>query len=371
MKTIFTIALFCLLLSDGWAQQLDSSSSYWWTGSTYNRTNTWRYEYDVNDRLTGYKTFSRDGNAVWREVLRSEYFYNSQGLPQRLVTMNVDAMGNLDSSNTVNWQYTANNQVAVETRVFWFNNNRIVSQTSNQYAANGLLDSSWIENNGGNGNILSLESTTKFYHSAGKLTQYDTYINGTGGLRRSGRMEFVYDAINRLKDELNFEWNSQTSNFILQTDVEYFYTANRTLPDSLKGVESQALPGAPSVFKREFTYDANDSLLLAETFDGTTGSWVPLWKQTFAYLGFGAAVSEAELLNFMAYPNPVSDQLYIQLADPQLASVSIQSFSGQTIKQLVLAPGQSSIDLQDLPTGMYLLHLQAGGKSAVHKLIKQ
>jgi hypothetical protein len=372
MKTIFTTALFCLLLSDGWAQQLDSASSYWWTGSTYNRTNTLRYEYDVNDRLTGYKTFSRDGNGVWREVSRSTYFYNSQGLPLRLVTMNVDAMGNLDSGQTMDWQYTANNLISVETKTFWAGTTRIIAETTNQYDAGGRLDSSWLKNNnGGPGGPTFLEVTHKYHYAGGNLVSTDRYVNNSSGLQRSFRVVYAYDALTRLQEELSYSWVTQSSSFALLSDVDYFYTGTRALPDSLKGVEGLTTPGNVSSYKREFTYDANDSLLLSETFDGTTGSWVPLWKQTFAYLGFGAAIPEAELLNFMVYPNPATDQLHIQLADLQLATVSIQSLSGQTIKQLVLATGQSSINLQDLPTGMYLLHLQSGGKSAVHKLIKQ
>lgn len=371
MKTIFTTAFFCLLLSEGWAQQLDSISTYWWTGGSYDRTSTWRYEYDVNDRLTGYKTFGRDGLSIWREVARSEYTYNNQGLQIRLITMNVDAQGNLDSGSTVNWQFTANGQIAVETRVNWIGNNRIVSQTTNQYAANGLLDSSWIENNGGSGNTLSLESTTKFHYVAGKLMQYDTYLNGTGGLRRTGRVQLAYDGLNRLQDELSFSWNAQSNSFDLQTDVEYFYTALRALPDSLKGIESQAFPGSPTVFKRQFTYDANDSLVISEIFDGTTGNWVPLWKQTFAYLGIGTGIVQAKSLDSKVFPNPATDQLFVQHADYQMATASLQSMSGQRIKQLILPPGQNSIDLHDLPAGTYMLHLIAGGKAAVHKFVKQ
>lgn len=371
MKTTFTTVLFFLLLSQIGAQPLDSTSTYWWSGNAYDIGGTIRYEYDANGRVSGYKSYAFDGLLNWREVSRSEYFYNSQGLPQRLVTMNVDAQGNLDSGSTVDWQFTANSQLAVETKVFWAGNNRIVMQTTNQYAANGLLDTSWIENNGGSGNVLSLESTTKYHYAAGKLIQYDTYINGSGGLRRGGRVQLAYDGSNRLRDELFFGWNAQTANYELQSDVEYFYTTTRALPDSLKGVESQAFPGSPSVYKREFTYDVNDSLLLSETFDGTSGNWVPLWKQTFAYIAIGAGLGVVEPLNFKAYPNPTTDQLFVQFADPQLAIVSIQSLTGQTIKQLILPPGQTSIDLQDLPNGMYLLHLHAGGKSATHKLVKK
>ncbi|MBA4304009.1 MAG: hypothetical protein C0424_07275 [Sphingobacteriaceae bacterium] len=370
MKTTFTTVLFCLLLSQAWAQKLDSTSTYWWSGNVYDRSNTTRYEYDATGRLSGYRSFARDGLLNWREVTRSEYFYNSQGLPHRLVTMNVDAQGNLDSGATLYWQYTANSQIAVETRVFWAGNNRIVTQTTNQYAANGLLDSTWIENNGGSGNTLSLESTTKFHYAAGKLVRYDTYLNGAGGLRRGSRVQLAYDGLNRLQDELSFSWNTQSNSFDLQTEVEYFYTASRALPDSLKGIESQAFPGSPTVYKRQFSYNVNDSLVLSETFDGTTGNWVPLWKQTFAYFGLGTGIVQAKSLDFKVFPNPATDQLYIRLTEPQLATVSIQSLSGQTIKQLALPLGQSSIDLLDLPKGMYLLHLQAGGKLAVHKFVK-
>lgn len=372
MKTIITTALFCLTLAQTWAQMLDSTSYYWWSGTAYSLASTIRYEYDANDRLSGYKTFGRDVNAVWREVSRSTYFYNNQGLPLRLITMNVDAMGNLDSGQTMDWQYTANNLISVETKTFWAGTTRIITETTNQYDAAGRLDSSWLKNNnGGPGGPIFLEVTYKYHYAGGNLVSTDSYVNNSSGLQRRGRVVYAYDAISRLQEELSYSWNTQNSSFALFSDVDYFYTGTRALPDSLKILELPISPGPWSVYKRDFTYDVNGNLLLMEAFDSTAGGWSPIRKEVYAYIVMGTGIFDNHPLSFNAYPNPATDLLHIQLADPQLASVSIQSFSGQTIKQLVLAHGQSSIDLQDLPTGMYLLYLQAGGKSAVHKLIKQ
>lgn len=371
MKALIKTSLFCLFFIPVHGQQLDSTSYYWWTGSSYNRNATLRYDYDVNDKLLGYKTFGRDALSNWRETSRSTYFYNSQGLKTRLVTMNVDAQGNLDSGSTVDWQYTANGLIEIETRVFWFGNSRIVAQTTNQYTSGGLLDSAWIENNNGGGTVLFLEKTYKYHYDAGKLSREDSYLNGSNGLRRQARIQYTYDAQNRLEEVLSYSWNEQTTNFDLLSEQEYFYTGTRTLADSLKGLEFTLTPGIPSTYKREFTYNFIDSVVLSETFNGTNGGWEPLWKQTFAYRGLGTSLDEKLHLHFMSYPNPATDQLFVQLADPQLATVSIQSMSGQTIKKLVLHPDHNSLDLHDLPTGMYLLHLKAGGKTAMHKFIKQ
>jgi hypothetical protein len=51
------------------------------------------------------------------------------------------------------------------------------------------------------------------------------------------------------------------------------------------------------------------------------------------------------------YPNPASDRLLIDLPEP--AQISIYNISGQTIKQIAFNGTSETIDISDLPAGIY------------------
>ncbi|HET8859380.1 T9SS type A sorting domain-containing protein [Marivirga sp.] len=80
-----------------------------------------------------------------------------------------------------------------------------------------------------------------------------------------------------------------------------------------------------------------------------------------------------ESLVFSFYPNPVKNELYLNLENMLNANeLIIFDIKGIIYKRLKVQNGQTKIDLYDLPTGSYVLRLQdADGNYLMSKMIKQ
>jgi hypothetical protein len=77
---------------------------------------------------------------------------------------------------------------------------------------------------------------------------------------------------------------------------------------------------------------------------------------------------------FVVVPNPFSDQLTIEVPEPQLAHrLTLLDLHGRKVKEITFSKDRASLVLPtaDLPRGGYLLRIQAEGAApAYHKLIK-
>ena len=82
---------------------------------------------------------------------------------------------------------------------------------------------------------------------------------------------------------------------------------------------------------------------------------------------------ESEFLNTSVYPNPVNDVL--NLATHSIGELEVRIFNviGEEVKKLAFQPQQSdikAINFEDLMPGIYILKVNSGKKSQVHKLMK-
>jgi Domain of unknown function (DUF4465)/Secretion system C-terminal sorting domain len=75
-----------------------------------------------------------------------------------------------------------------------------------------------------------------------------------------------------------------------------------------------------------------------------------------------ATKAEAELLGFKVWPNPVSDLLQIEWAGQGSATACLSDIYGKKIAELTLAQGQNSLEVSDLPPGMFTLQMAYHGR---------
>eukprot|EP01029_Cantina_marsupialis_P024669 TRINITY_DN6398_c0_g2_i1.p1 TRINITY_DN6398_c0_g2~~TRINITY_DN6398_c0_g2_i1.p1 ORF type:complete len:1210 (-),score=31.22 TRINITY_DN6398_c0_g2_i1:253-3882(-) len=75
-------------------------------------------------------------------------------------------------------------------------------------------------------------------------------------------------------------------------------------------------------------------------------------------------------IEFKIYPNPVKDFLTIYIHGNIHSKVRISSITGKTIKLLSLNQDHNTIDVSDLPSGMYFISLEDGQEVITRKLIK-
>ena len=91
----------------------------------------------------------------------------------------------------------------------------------------------------------------------------------------------------------------------------------------------------------------------------------------------GINKTNSEKIEWIAFPNPTQDVLQVRLNIPRQQSNSIAltllNSMGQAMRQAILTPGnhQCDFNLDGLPTGLYILQMQAGNQSGSLKVVKE
>ncbi|MFH1005564.1 MAG: T9SS type A sorting domain-containing protein [Bacteroidota bacterium] len=69
------------------------------------------------------------------------------------------------------------------------------------------------------------------------------------------------------------------------------------------------------------------------------------------------------------YPNPATDNIIIE--SPQKAEIEIVNLQGQLIKYLVANNNKTTIDISELPGGMYFIKAKTEKGIAIEKFVKE
>jgi hypothetical protein len=81
-----------------------------------------------------------------------------------------------------------------------------------------------------------------------------------------------------------------------------------------------------------------------------------------------ASLSELSDISFVVMPNPVKESFQI-VSTTQVDGVDILDMTGRVVRQF--SEGQSNYSIQDVPSGVYVVRIQAEGTSVEQRLVKQ
>ena len=85
-----------------------------------------------------------------------------------------------------------------------------------------------------------------------------------------------------------------------------------------------------------------------------------------------AGISENNLLSFEMYPNPVSDVLNIQLpTGTEKAEVSVFDYTGRLVSSKTISSNDSTLDVQNISKGIYIIRVATNSKIGVQRFIKK
>jgi agmatine/peptidylarginine deiminase len=85
----------------------------------------------------------------------------------------------------------------------------------------------------------------------------------------------------------------------------------------------------------------------------------------YAYLN--NSIEEQKLSLIYIYPNPASDKMVINFNGDHATQAYIYNFLGKPIQEFMLKTGYNSVDVRELPIGIYFLHIEG----RVFKFVKQ
>jgi hypothetical protein len=92
----------------------------------------------------------------------------------------------------------------------------------------------------------------------------------------------------------------------------------------------------------------------------------------FTTLSVTLGISENKLLSFEMYPNPVSDVLNIQLpSGTDKAEVGVYDYTGRLVSSKTISSNDSTLDVQNISKGIYILRVTTNTKIGVQRFIKK
>jgi hypothetical protein len=92
----------------------------------------------------------------------------------------------------------------------------------------------------------------------------------------------------------------------------------------------------------------------------------------FTTLSVTLGISENKLLSFEMYPNPASDVLNIQLpSGTDKAEVGVYDYTGRLVSSKTISSNDSTLDVQNISKGIYILRVTTNTKIGVQRFIKK
>lgn len=353
------------------AQHKEAMATHNWTGSTYRIARTDSFYYNVAGNLIGMTVFHAvhsGSNTVFVEQDKITCINDVQG--RRIEEFLTRLVGSgYDTIWKINYQYFPNGKLRLmdENRRDINTGNWSASPTRTfyEYTATGQIDSviRYIANAG----TWGLASVQKHHYLANsKLSEIRTFVLVNGILTYLARTACTYDGLDRLDLIEIFEGPNDP---VLRETRDYFYTAGSNLADSL--ITTNLRPSTPTSEKLTYQYLPNDSLVDTYRYIKHLGQWFPQqWFKT-TYRTLSSPVGELRVLPSKVYPNPTSENIFIELEETWDAVFTLRNFSGQIVQQADLQSGKNTLTIKDLAPGIYLLELYSAGKSAYHKVVKQ
>ena len=78
---------------------------------------------------------------------------------------------------------------------------------------------------------------------------------------------------------------------------------------------------------------------------------------------------ELSNIQFAVYPNPATSVIYVETENDKNAQVTILDVTGRCVKQVEMSDNVSSINIEDVESGVYFIMVQQEGNSSVKKLV--
>ena len=220
----------------------------------------------------------------------------------------------------------------------------------------------------------------------------------------SGKDVHTYNENGKEVEEIIYHWNASTNSWELNWLHTYTYASNGNIMEDITSSWDKYALEWKVKYKSLYVYNSNDYLIEINGYfrvlsdwllirqsvfeydanGNRTGSIFTFWEESITPLWFFSiksfifwsqhevvsSVKNENILPCQIRPNPATDALFIDgLSSPTVAR--IYSANGALLHTMILSGTSSQIHIQNLPDGMYILHLQAGSKTAVKRFVKQ
>jgi hypothetical protein len=340
---------------------------------TGNWVKAWKEEFTYSPHgVQKFTVFQFDpvvGN--WVPVELTQYVYNNATGKVIICTEQIwdDATNGWVNTRKYETTYFANENVRQEKAYFWHDiliNWELDWFYEYSYYPNSLLKEQLYVDVTGN-NWFSEWKSTYEYNSEGDL-QYEYYLewnNQLADFEFVSKEEYLYGENESLDGILTYEYNTMNRDWIFEYKAQFLYDDRYTendllLPDYLINEEfDRAL---------QFRYMLTD--IHEFEWDDVTGNWLSIFKTKLSYADIPTRVLNVDDTQFIIYPNPFDYSITVD-ANVELRNtlISIYDSTGKLVVSKSIK-GKTTIDLNELPSGVYSCIVHNNRISTTQQLVK-
>ncbi len=179
-------------------------------------------------------------------------------------------------------------------------------------------------------------------------------------------LSFTYTANNKTLNALSQQWMS--SFWQNYSSTTYSYNTSGELLSTL-GKKWEVQNAAFEDNNREdYTYHSSGQTdkITNLYWDKSKSSWYFLSRRTYNYDFIPTVLKEFDKEDLLVFPNPSTSQLIISSAFAA-EEIVFTDTQGRTIKKVKLNNGENTVDISELPNGIYIL----SGAGTSYRIIKE
>ncbi len=218
-------------------------------------------------------------------------------------------------------------------------------------------------------NVSANINLTIFYCKENQLTSLDVSANAN--------LTTLYCSQNQLAS-LDVSANASLTSLFLPfnqlTSLDLSANVNlTTLSCSVNQLTSLNVANGNNNNLTFFAANSNPNLTCIQVDDvaWSTTNWTSIDAQTSFSLNCATVgTSKLEKNRTKIYPNPVQDQLFFELENEEITAITIIDFSGKVVRSIANTTIQS-INVSNLPQGIYLLNISTKNGVSTNRFIKQ
>jgi len=316
-----------------------------WLG---NDNNDWEYyykeinTYNTNEYLIeSYIAFWNVDIEEWENYQKEEFTYHESGLTKdRLYYLWM--AGEWQLSLKTDYYYTVSDVFDSLVTYQWnLDEWLLFAQTKYEYDENDNLLSR-LELRWENEAWADKVKTEMEYDENNNRILYvrSSWSESEDGWVYENKFEDLYDEMNNHKMRSSYYWSLELDQWIGLSMSESVYNDERK-----------------TLLRAEYIWDE----LLAD--------WA-VDEKAFYYRSIVTQMPEMEANNFLVYPNPVKNTLFIKSQSSKNISCTIVSMSGRQIIQFDINGSDVRISMENLPKGIYFLQINSESETITKKVIK-
>lgn len=283
-------------------------------------------------------------SGSWSPDAVKKYTYNQQELLSELLIEKYDTTGNWADSLKINYTYNQENDLVEE----------IHQEFTGSF-------------------FLNYRKYTFSYSVPGKLREEYRYEwnNLNQSWKATTHLIYTYNENQQLAEILEKYWDDYENRWIDKDKTSYTYNALGKRTEVLQQFYDPINQYWFFTSKYNYTYDDNGNRLeyIYRFWDEQNAEWLDIYKDENFWSFFEPYSIIDPELKINIYPNPVQNNLIIELSGFEKRTCTIHSVDGKLVNKNILKNGINKLDFSGIVPGTYVLTIESDKKPITKKII--